>query len=161
MRCLFPIEDPQGEPRRRLGSEDRTRNKATGTAVTEICLHVDHDRPIGGVGKCCEAFIRDVGCAGTVKSDAGVDDCRINGQCCNALPDLRHWQADEIDELELVAKRRNLILVMATNGLSIPGVPDQGDALEVRHKRARSCDSIAKWFVVKRPGYALRKVRSV
>src|SRR5262245_8360466 len=91
LRGLFPIQDSQGQACRRFASPHRTGDKTTGAAMTKIGFHVDYDRPIGDVGERGEGFLRNVGCASTVKRDAGVYDCRINGQCGHPFPDLCHW----------------------------------------------------------------------
>src|SRR5262244_1122368 len=74
---IFAVEDTQREPCRRLADRDRGRNKATGTAMTHVGLHVHHDWPIGHFREGRERLIRSIGHSGAIDIDRCVDDRRI------------------------------------------------------------------------------------
>src|SRR5262245_44702735 len=105
--------------------------------MADVGLYVDHDRPVGRFGKGRETFVRNVGCPRAVARDAGVDDRRIIRQDSYALPDLGHWQAEQVDELEFAGECGDFILVMAAYGLMFPRVADQRDSLQVWHEHSR------------------------
>ena len=158
IRDFFAVEDAQGKPRRSFADRDRRRDEATGTAMTYVGLHVDHDRPIGRVGECGKAFMRNICVPRAVERDARIYDCRIIRQLGHALPDLDHRQTDQVDEFKFVGECGDLVLVLAAYGLTLPVVADQGDSLQVRHQRSRRCHCVAKRPLVKGPGDVGRKV---
>ena len=128
--------------------------------MADVGLYVDHDRPVGHVGKGRKTFMRNVRYPRTVESDARVYDCRIIRQRSHALPDLRHRQTEQVDELELACECGDFLPVMAAYGLTLPWIADQGDPPQVRHQHSRSRHGAAERPLVKRSGHAGRKIES-
>ena len=125
--------------------------------MADVGLYVDHDRPVCHVGKGRQAFIRNVRYPRTVESDARVYDCRIIRQLGDTLPDLRHLQTEQVDELEFAGECGDFLPVMAAYGLTLPWIADQGDLPQVRHQHTRGRHGAAERSLVKRSGHAGRK----
>src|SRR5262249_20061334 len=108
LRGSLAVEDAQRNPCRRLAYWDRRRNEATGAAIADTGLGIDHDRPVGDSGEGRKTFVR----TRALEHEARVNDRRIVRQHGHALSDLGHRQADKIDELELSGEGGDLFLVV-------------------------------------------------
>jgi hypothetical protein len=160
VRSVFAVEDAQCEPRRRLAERDRRRNEATGTAMADVGLCVDDDRPVGHCGEGRETFVRHVGCPRAVVSDTRVYDRRIVRQRSDPLPDLGHRQTEKLDEFKLRREDGDIVLVMVADGLTLPSITHQSDSLQVRHQRLRGGHGIAERELIYRSSYVGREVQS-
>src|SRR5262245_37086443 len=105
---LFTVEDAQSNLCCCLAHRDRRCNETASTAITDVGLDIDHDRPVGHVGEGRKTLMRHVGYPGAIESDARVYDCRIIRQRRYPFPDLRHRQSEQVDELELACECGNL-----------------------------------------------------
>ena len=128
--------------------------------MTDVGLRVDHDRPVGHIGKGRETFVGNVRRPRAVESDARVYDGRIIRQRSHALSDLSHWQTDQVDEFKFVSEAGDFLPVMAAYGLTLPSVTHHSDTLEVWHQHSRSCHGVAELLLIKRSGYVGRKAQS-
>src|SRR5262249_58448078 len=92
LRGSLAVEDAQRNPCRRLAYWDRRRNEATGAAIADTGLGIDHDRPVGDCGEVRKTFVR----TPALQPEAPANDRRIVRQHGHALSDLGHRQADTI-----------------------------------------------------------------
>src|SRR5215467_11314488 len=133
LRRSLAVEDAQRNPCRRLVYWDRRRNEATGAAIADTGLGIDHDRPVGDCAEGRKTLVR----TRALVHEARVNDRPIVRQHGRALSDLGHRQADKIDELELSGEGGAFLLVVPAEGLTLPPVTQQRGSFEIRHQRLR------------------------